>query len=223
MKKILLASIALTASASTLAGGFSMGSIGYEGYPMTRFGLVITGGQASQATTIDTGKLQGQGYAINAGPSVGDTKKSSARLGLQYHFNPRWSLDVGAVDFGDTDLSISVTPPAGKTAQQAAQDVYDASVKRGSDMTYTAGLQYRVPLTRRLDMNLGAGAAMWKDKRNITVNGTNYEFKSDGTDPYVRLGVGYRLSKNTSLTMNSEYYDLDKPVTRWDAGLAFRF
>jgi hypothetical protein len=227
VKKVLFATLALSTSTTTFAGGFSLGSmgLGYSGYPETRFNVMVTGGQASQATTIDTGKLRGQNYVVNAGPTGLDTQKRSARLAAQYQVNSRWSVEVGAVNFGNSDLGINVTPPAAKVAQpqQVAQDVYDATVKRGGDRAYTAGIQHRVPLTRRLDMNVGAGVVSWKDKQKINVNGTGYEFTAKSTDPYVRLGVGYRLSKNTSLTMNSEYYGLDKPVTRWEAGVAFHF
>lgn len=211
MKKILLLTLALASTSTAMAGGLNLGSVGYTGYPTTRFGVVITGGQASQATTIDTGKLAA-GTALT---SIGKTNQSSGRLGLQYNLNSRWALDVGAVDFGGSDFTI--------TTSSSAQAVRDATTRRGNDGVYTAGVQYRIPLNRRLDMNLGVGAANWKDKQKITINNVSNEFSDSGTDPYARLGLGYRLNRSTSLIMNSEYYGLDEPVTRWDVGAAFHF
>lgn len=219
MKKLLLLALTLTTSTSVLAGGLGGGGVAY---PQARFGVVFTGGQAKQNASIDTASLAAQGYT-GITTSVGKTKKSSGRLALQYHFTPRWALDVGAVDFGNTDFNATLTAPAGKTSAQVAQDVANATTKRGNDRAYTAGLQYRMPIASRASVNLGVGAVAWKDKQNITVNGTSHQFNTDGTDPYVRVGLGYDVTRNISLLTNVERYDLDKPVNRWDVGMAVRF
>ncbi|WP_020558687.1 outer membrane beta-barrel protein [Thiofilum flexile] len=218
MKKMILLALISATSSSVFAGGWGGGGGG--AYP--RLGVVVTGGEAKQDASIDTSALTTRGYTVNS-ISTGKAKKSSGRLGFQYHFSPRWAADMGVVQFGNTDYNANLVVPVGTTPVQAARAVYDATSKRGGNRAYTAGVQYRMPIASRASVNLGVGAVAWKDKQNVTVNGTSFRFKSDGTDPYVRVGLGYDINRSMSLVTNVERYNLDEPVDRWDVGMAFRF
>ena len=81
-----------------------------------------------------------------------------------------------------------------------------------TDNSYLFGIKYEPPTTGTLGVYGKAGLLFWdvdyivSGSGTLTYNGSTYNSKTflqvDGSDPFIGLGMSYKISKNTSLAFD---------------------
>lgn len=183
--------------------------------------LLISAGQASQASGAMQSQLQGQGYT---NVTVTDDKKANAwSLGYRHPVNNRWSADIQYLQQGKATPQLQATLPLGKTQAQAAQDVAQAMPKRGQGISAVA-LYHHPVSTSKLSLQAGLGAFLWRSERTATVGTASHTSKSDGISPVVQLGASYPLNNKVQLDVHWQHTFMpDENVDRLGIGLAVGF
>ena len=183
--------------------------------------VLISGGQASQSSGDLQSQLQGMGYT---NVTVTYDKKANAwSLGFRHPINTHWSTDIQYLQQGKATPQLQATLPLGKTQAQAAQDAAEAMPKRGQGISAVA--LYHYPLnTRKLTLQAGLGAFLWRSERTATVGTTSHTSKSDGISPIVQLGMNYPLTNKVQLEAHWQHTFMpDEDVDRLGIGLAVGF
>ena len=81
-----------------------------------------------------------------------------------------------------------------------------------NDSSYLIGLKYKPALNRTIDFYGKAGLMFWTSDLIVsgsgilTYNGSTHNSKTflkvDGSDPFIGLGLSYKINKNTSLAFD---------------------
>ena len=179
-------------------------------------------GKVNLKNTFDAAGLTAQGYTVN-GYATNDVDENSESYGLAYDISPRLSLDINLQSFGKVNSTLDVKLPEGKTAKQAAAEIESASSQQLGGMLITLGGSYIKPVSPRFDVRIGAGLLFGKGDHQITINDEVFDIGERISAPYIKLGVGVKLTRGFTLTAHTERYFLDDDVERYEVGLSYSY
>ena len=179
-------------------------------------------GKVSFDNNLDTTGLTLKGYSVNNySQSVVD--EDSHSLGISIPITPKISAELSVQKMGEVRSSLDVTLPAGTSAEQAAQDIVAVSPQQLGGLTIAIGANYIHPVTNRVNLRLGAGMSLGKDDHRLTINGEEFDYDDSSTAPYLKLGIGVKLTPSFAITANTERYFFDDQVDRHVIGLSYTF
>lgn len=179
-------------------------------------------GKVSFDKDLNTADLVLRGYTVNS-YSQNTINKDSHSLSVSVPVTPKISAELGLQKMGEIKSSLDVTLPAGKSVQQAAQDIVDASPQQLGGLTAVIGANYIQPINSQMDLRLGAGVSLGKDDHRIVINGEEFDYDDSSTAPYVKLGLGVKLAPSFAITAHTERYFFDDPVDRYAIGLSYTY
>lgn len=127
--------------------------------------------------------------------------------------NETFALELGFVDFGDSDTTGSVVknysgnailPPAGSTRTR-----YPASSTWSAKGVEAVGLA-RVPLSTNVDFLVRAGVLFYEAKFNSSIPANPAPYTNSGTSLTIGAGVGFRATKSVEFRAQwQRYFDVD--------------
>ena len=178
-------------------------------------------GKASFDTNLNTAALTSKGYTVNSYQQT-DLNEDSNRLSIALGVTEKMSVELGWQSLGKVKSSLDIDLPAGKTTQQAAEDIVAASSPHQSGgLLYTLGVNYVQSVYSQLDVRVGAGFVTGKDEHRITINGDDIDFDESNSAPFLKLGVGVNVSRGFAITAHAERYFFDDPIDRFEIGLSY--
>ena len=194
----------------------------YAGSTMGQITFQIGMGKVSFDKNLNTTALTMKGYNVNSySQSVVD--EGSYSLGMSMSITPKISAELSVQKMGEVKSSLDVTLPAGTSAEQAAQDIVAASPQQLGGLTIAVGANYKHPVTNRVNLRLGAGMSLGKDDHRLTINGEEFDYDDSSMAPYLKLGIGVKLTPSFAITANTERYFFDDQVDRHVIGLSYTF
>ena len=131
------------------------------------------------------------------------------------------SVALGWLSLGKVKSSLDIDLPAGKTTQQAAEDIVAASPHQSGGLLYTLGVNYVQPVYSQLDLRVGAGFIAGKDEHRVTINGDDIDLDESNSAPFLKLGVGVKVSRGFAITAHTERYFFDDPIDRVEIGISY--
>ena len=136
-----------------------------------------------------------------------------AALGtVGYGFEKNWRIEF-EVGYRDNDVDALFSGKSHPIAAVALVDNWDWSpqARTGSlnEWSFMANVIYDVPLTDKLDLNIGVGAGY--DNAELKLNGgfkdNDWNFAYQGI-----VGLTYKVSNRLDLTLTYRYLNVDKPT-----------
>lgn len=223
MKKplyISAATLALMLTESVYAGGFGSG------------GVYVGGSVGQSNSSLSSGDIFTD-YACSQGSDFCDDETSDTGYGV--HAGLEWtdsiSFEVGAVDLGETSMSVGFAPtkPLPATTYIAPTGTgmgttYSGSTGAAYTGTTTTNASTEAPSIRRSTRALTAavigkkhlsdgfsvygkaGMAAWQTKTELRSTSVSQNIKETGFDPFVGAGVEYAVSDQMSVRAGVERY-----------------
>lgn len=186
----------------------------------TQRAVLVSAGSSVQSGDSTVNRLTGLGYT---GTVYGkDEQADSVSLGYRHPLKAKWSLDTQYLVQGKSNPILQVTPLAGKTDAQTAQDVAESLPERGNGVS-VAGI-YHHPLSGKWVAQTGLGAFLWQSERTATVNATRYTRKNDGINPVLQAGLSYQITPKVLLEGSIQHFFMpDEAIDRVAVGVAIGF
>lgn len=182
--------------------------------------VLFSAAQTHQDAGNPTGRLESLGYT--GVTHTEDKRTASGSIGYRHPLSDHWSFDVQYLDQGETNPSLQVTLPAGKTDAQAAQDLAESLSERGQGVS-AVGV-YHKPLGQKWVGQVGIGAYASRNEREATVNGTKHTTKDSNLSPLVQLGLSYPLTQRTRIEGHWQHFFMSgEDLDRLGLGLAIGF
>ena len=149
--------------------------------------------------------LSGTGVTI-------DDNDITAYFTVDYHVSPSLSFEGGVISGHEVSASL----PSGASGTWHGTKSYSTSgaltITTKTDNSYLFGVKYKPSTTGALGVYGKAGLLFWdvdyivSGSGTLTYNGSTYNSKTflqvDGSDPFIGLGMSYKISKNTSLAFD---------------------
>jgi len=149
--------------------------------------------------------LAGSGVTI-------DDNDVTAYFTLDYHVSPSLSFEGGVI----TGHEVSASLPNNASGTWHGSKSYSTSgaltITAKTDNSYLFGVKYEPSTSGTLGVYGKAGLLFWdmdfivSGSGTLTYNGKTYNSKTflqvDGSDPYIGLGMTYKINKNTSLAFD---------------------
>ena len=149
--------------------------------------------------------LAGTGVTIN-------DNDITAYFTVDYHVSPSLSFEGGVI----TGHEVSASLPSSASGTWHGTKSYSTSgaltITTKTDNSYLFGIKYEPSTTGTLGVYGKAGLLFWdvdyivSGSGTLTHNGSTYNSKTflqvDGSDPFIGLGMSYKISKNTSLAFD---------------------
>ncbi len=164
---------------------------------------VQVGAMNANASASDLDRdLSGRGYVTQS--SLDDTDAGFKIYG-GYRFESPWALELGYVDLGTVESSVSATPV---NPTQFLADLADLHPFAGRGVT--AAAEYFMIDRPQIDFGLRAGLWAWSSDTDArAAGGLRVDVDESGVDPFVGADFLVRLSGRTSLRVQYEKYWLD--------------
>ena len=149
--------------------------------------------------------LAGTGVTIN-------DNDITAYFTVDYHVSPSLSFEGGVI----TGHEVSASLPSSASGTWHGTKSYSTSgaltITTKTDNSYLFGVKYEPSTTGAFGVYGKAGLLFWdvdyivSGSGTLTYNGSTYNSKTflqvDGSDPFIGLGMSYKISKNTSLAFD---------------------
>ncbi|MDP2751081.1 MAG: outer membrane beta-barrel protein [Rhodocyclaceae bacterium] len=163
-----------------------------------------------------------------------DKKDTAYAINLGYKINNMISVEGGYIPSIEGSYSSNTAVSGSGGGYTLTDAVFKGAVETDG---YTLGVAMDLPVNDVIDVSGRAGMFMWDAKETVTLtsgtlvyNGTTYAAgssisgKSDGSDPYWGLGVGYKVNKNVRAGVNFTRYTVDDvDADAWTASLRYSF
>jgi hypothetical protein len=159
---------------------------------------------------------------INARIGGVDNERLTGRLFVGYEFTPRWGVELGYVDLGETSAYVEGTSTGINNYFADGQYVYPQTAK-GLDLS---GI-YRYPVNGMFQLTAQAGVYAWNSEYTVDTNFGSRDVSNTGFDLTYGLGVevgrwirrgGFVGQFNwNQYQVNSQY------IQTWTAGVSYRF
>tara|TARA_B100000586_G_scaffold218376_1_gene165382 strand:+ start:244 stop:909 length:666 start_codon:yes stop_codon:yes gene_type:complete len=162
--------------------------------------------------TIGAMQITDNALDVLTGPGVKiDDSYTVANLTVSYYVSPSLAFESGVI----TSPEFSASLPNNDSGALHGKS-YSASgaltITAKTDTSYLFGLKYSPSTNDTLDIYGKAGLLFWatnfivSGSGTLTYNDSAYYSKTflqvDGSDPYIGLGLSYKISKNTSFTFD---------------------
>jgi len=196
--------------------------ISHAGSPTGPLTFQVGAGKVSFDKGLDTSALTSKGYVVNS-YSQSDVDENSLSLSVSVPVTRKVSVELGLQKMGEVKSSLDVTLPTGISAAQAAKDISKASPQQLGGLTGVIGANYTQPLNSRFDFKLGAGVSLGKNDHRVTVNGESFDNDDTSTAPYLKLGLGFKLTPKFVINTNAERYFFDDQIDRYSIGLSYTY
>lgn len=177
-------------------------------------------GKSTSNAELNVNDLVSKGYQIN-NYSQGLSSSSSYSFSLAYSLTSRASIELGLQSFGRTRSTLDVEIPVGKLPQQAAEEIVTASPQKVGGTFVTLATNYIYPLTSRLDLRLGTGLVLGRDDHEVKINDDVFDVQNNVAEPFVKLGVGVKITEKIAVTGSIERYFITDPVDRYEIGMSY--
>ena len=177
-------------------------------------------GKASFNTVLNTTALTSKGYTVNSYRQT-DVDENSNHFSVALKLTNKVNVELGWQALGKMKSSLDIGLPAGKTVQQAAEDIAAASPHQSSGLLYTLGANYVQPVYSRLDLRVGAGWLLGTESHRITINGEDVDVNDSSSAPFLKLGIGVKVSRGFAITAHTERYFFDDPIDRVEIGISY--
>jgi hypothetical protein len=155
--------------------------------------------------------------SFDASATWGDKDRPGWRVFTGYRFTDYLALHVGYADLGkvhsrvvDPERLISIAP-----------DRLATQTLRGVDV----GLQLKVPLSDRVDVELHGGKYYWKTHTTTAVDfGDSYRTSRRGSDDFFGAGISVEVINDLNATAGWTRYEVaGEPVSLMTIGLLYGF
>ncbi len=162
--------------------------------------------------TLGVMQISDNAFDVLAGTGVTiDDNDTVANFTVNYYVSPSLAFEGGVI----TGPEVSASLPSNDSGTLHGKS-YSASgaltITTKTDTSYLFGVKYSPSTTGALGVYGKAGLLFWdvdfivSGSGTLTYNGTTYNSKTflqvDGSDPYIGLGLSYKISKNTSFAFD---------------------
>jgi hypothetical protein len=175
------------------------------------YGGIRLGASTSSMTAAQlAGELRGAGYEVTAAGAQRGTAAGTLYLG--YELRDNFAVEVAGTYVGRTRAVL----------EGVSQDKLDAlladtaHIVRGSGDMVALEARYRWPLSRLIDLDLGAGPYWWLTSSDVYVNGVEKLHRSDSGMGYT-LGVGPRfaIGRHFGVGVSAQYLNSTSQNQFW--------
>lgn len=159
---------------------------------------------------------------ISAQASSNDVKRMAQQLFVGYDFMPNWGVELGYVDLGDVEVSISGTIQGLNDFRDQAEDIYPQTAKGWQ----LSGV-YHHPISGKFQFISKAGIYQWTSDYTLDVGTTPRNVSEDGTD--FSIGFGFEAGRWIAQSgfvgrVNWDLYQVDgESVNVIALGVSYRF
>lgn len=158
------------------------------------------------AEAIDDGSLSDQRFDD-------EERFRAAQLGIRLSEN--WAVELGYAHLGEYEYE----------AQSSGSVNYlpgpvEASVEIDG---MTLGLAYTHPLSRKLDLTLKAGVIQYDDVKSLRAANGDDRRKIEDEEGFAAVGAAMKLSQNTAINLEYQYFGDDIGIDAVSLGFRFNF
>lgn len=172
-------------------------------------------GNGDSAPVVTANELSPMSYDASA--TWGDKDRPGWRVFTGYRFTDYFAINVGYADLGKVRSRIIDPEPL----QFADPDRTSTQTLRGVDV----GLQLKIPVTERIDLELRGGKYYWKTHTSgASPFGDGYRASRRGSDDFFGAGVSVEVINDLSATVGWTRYEVaGEPVSLMTVGLLYGF
>jgi peptidoglycan hydrolase-like protein with peptidoglycan-binding domain len=205
---------------SKAASGNSQPVMSVARTAIVKRGVLLSVGQAAPSVGDIASNLQRNGFGNATAKDTGDS--TTYAIGYRHPIRNRWSVDTTYIDQGEISASVEAAPAGGKTAAQTAKDVALSLPIYGSGIN-VVGLRH-FPVGQRFSAQAGAGAFIWGNEREATVDSVRHVEKENGINAMVQLGFSYKINQRVSVELAGQRFFMSgDDVDRLSLGVSIGF
>ena len=162
--------------------------------------------------TIGAMQINDNALDVLIGPDVKiDNSHIVAYLTVSYYVSPSLAFESGVISSSEFSASLP-NNESGALHGKSYSTNGALTITAKTDTSYLFGLKYNPSVNKTIDFYGKAGLIFWatdfivNGSGILTYNGSTYNSKNflkvDGSDPYIGLGLSYKINKNTSLAFD---------------------
>ncbi len=141
---------------------------------------------------------------LNATASSPDTSRNAWHTYLQYHYTPRFGVEVGFANLGKTNTRFSGVTSDIDTFLSSAKDIHPQTAKGWK----LSGV-YRHALPRNFAARARLGAFVWDADYSLKTTTIVRNVTSHGVGGVYGVGGEYKVYRDTYLHADYDVYDID--------------
>jgi len=203
------------------AMGRAIGHVKEEAKGETKVGSWWVGGNIGSArgdTNASDLNNQLTDQGLNATASSDDSRKAW-QLFLGYQDTPTWGVELGYVDLGEVDTSISGSVTDINAFLASVDDIHPQTAQGWQ----LSGV-YRYPIKQHIWLVLRGGILDWSSKYKLKAAGASRTVKSSGKSGTYGLGAEMEMNEVTRASINYGRYSVDgESISVLSAGVSYRF
>ena len=161
-------------------------------------------GMAAGSSNASELNRQINALGLNATATSSDDSRSAWGLGVGFRYTPRLSLELGYVDLGSVETSLSGTAVDVATFVSSVSDIHPQSAT-GWEMS----VNYNHPLAEKVSLNLRGGVFHWDSRYTLDGGSVSRTLNANGSSMSFGVGAEMEVFANTRMGINYDRYDVD--------------
>lgn len=185
--------------------------------PLVKRSILLSVGSVNTSSSDISDNLVGNGYSNVQVTDVDDA--TTFAIGYRHPLGKHWSLDVTYIDQDDVTANVEAAPSGSETP---SVDVAKSLPIYGSGLNYAGLRHFRV--SSAVTAHAGAGAFIYTNDREATVDGVKSVEKDSGVSAMAQLGLSFAVTPRVSVELTGQRFFMPgEDVDRISLGLSVGF